>query len=381
MTQETTSTSTNNNHPRMRIADIIIGQRHRQDLGDIAALAKSIRDVGLLHPVVVTKDNRLIAGRRRLEAVKDLGWDEVPVHVVEGFDDAISALRAERDENECRKPFSPSEAVAIGKALQELEKPKAAMRKREGAKKGGRAKRRKEAAKPNEPPGNLPGASPETTNGLSPNEPTASEPETPEPERRVRDEVAQAVGMSGRTLEKAQAVVDAAEENPEQFGPIKEEMDKTGKVDPAFKKVRQRRQPRVRPKSSRDKSAGAGEQSGEKKGKQHRDKKEVHSSWQKQPNESSQEWFDRLKAVKDKDKTGLKREFEAIKDKAERFSIFKIDEELFEIAHYLIRHRDRYWPPEFRPQFGDIIRSAAEFADKTEGELYEAFYPEDGSKE
>jgi hypothetical protein len=43
MSQETTIPSTNN-HPRLKIEEIIIGPRHRQDLGDIAALAKSIRD-------------------------------------------------------------------------------------------------------------------------------------------------------------------------------------------------------------------------------------------------------------------------------------------------------------------------------------------------
>ncbi len=381
MTTETTIPSTNNNHPRMRIADIIIGKRYRQDIGDIAELAKSIREVGLLHPIVITPDRRLIAGQRRLKALEELGWAEVPVHIAEGLADALLCLRAERDENKFRKEFTPSEAVAIVKALEKLEKPKAATRRREGSTKGGKASAAKKRQETNEGPGKFPGPSPETTNGPVVSEPPASEPETTAPERRVRDEVAETVGMSGRTYEKAQEVVDSAEENPEQFGPIKDEMDRTGKVDPAFKKVRQRKAATGPAKKQQDKSASTGEQSGEKKGKQHRDKKESLSSWRKQPNESSQEWFDRLKAVKDKDKTGLKREFEAIKDKAEKFSIFKIDEELFEIAHYLIRHRDRYWPPEFCPQFGDVIRRAVEFADKTEEELYEAFYPEYNSKE
>jgi len=44
------------------LSDIVIGARHRKDLGDIAALAASIADVGLLHAIVVTPDNRLIAG-------------------------------------------------------------------------------------------------------------------------------------------------------------------------------------------------------------------------------------------------------------------------------------------------------------------------------
>ena len=35
---------------------ITIGPRFRKDLGDIAALAASIEDIGLLHPIIVTTD-------------------------------------------------------------------------------------------------------------------------------------------------------------------------------------------------------------------------------------------------------------------------------------------------------------------------------------
>ena len=35
------------------IGRITVGERHRRDLGDIAALAKSIDEIGLLHPVPV----------------------------------------------------------------------------------------------------------------------------------------------------------------------------------------------------------------------------------------------------------------------------------------------------------------------------------------
>jgi hypothetical protein len=44
--------------------------------------------------------------------------------------------------------------------------------------------------------------------------------------------------MSGSTYEKAKAVVNAATAEPERFGPIKDEMDRTGKVTPAYEKVR-----------------------------------------------------------------------------------------------------------------------------------------------
>ena len=65
-----------------RISDIIIDHCCRQDLGDIQGLAESIRQFGLLRPVLITADGRLIAGRRRLEACKLLGWETIPVSVV-----------------------------------------------------------------------------------------------------------------------------------------------------------------------------------------------------------------------------------------------------------------------------------------------------------
>jgi ParB family chromosome partitioning protein len=66
-----------------RIADIIVGIRHRRDLGDIDSLARSIAEVGLLHPVVIRPDGVLIAGARRLAACRALGWSKVPVRIME----------------------------------------------------------------------------------------------------------------------------------------------------------------------------------------------------------------------------------------------------------------------------------------------------------
>jgi ParB-like chromosome segregation protein Spo0J len=110
------------------IGDINIGERHRTDLGDIDGLAASIIDVGLLQPIVLTPELRLVAGRRRLAAMQALGEAEVPAYIVHGLDDAAALLRAERDENTCRKAMTASELHAIGKALEALERPKAAER-------------------------------------------------------------------------------------------------------------------------------------------------------------------------------------------------------------------------------------------------------------
>ena len=68
----------------MPIADIKIGTRHRKDMGDIDGLAASIADIGLLNPITIAADGTLLAGGRRLAACKKLGWDKVPVRIMEG---------------------------------------------------------------------------------------------------------------------------------------------------------------------------------------------------------------------------------------------------------------------------------------------------------
>jgi ParB-like chromosome segregation protein Spo0J len=66
-----------------RIEDIIIGNRFRKDFGDIDSLAQSINETGLLQPVGITPDNKLIYGSRRIEAYKRLGRTEIPVIIVQ----------------------------------------------------------------------------------------------------------------------------------------------------------------------------------------------------------------------------------------------------------------------------------------------------------
>src|SRR4051812_45248477 len=103
---------------RMPLNSIVVGKRHRRELGDVAPLASSIGDVGLLHPIVVRPDGKLIAGERRLAAAKQLGWSEIPVTVV-NLEDVV---RGEFHENTSRKDFLPSELVAIGAALEKVER-------------------------------------------------------------------------------------------------------------------------------------------------------------------------------------------------------------------------------------------------------------------
>jgi ParB-like chromosome segregation protein Spo0J len=54
------------------IASIKVGNRHRRDLGDLKALAGSIRQEGLLQPIGVTETLELVFGERRIRAVRGI---------------------------------------------------------------------------------------------------------------------------------------------------------------------------------------------------------------------------------------------------------------------------------------------------------------------
>jgi len=111
---------------KLALNEIKVRNRFRKTLGDIPSLAASIEEVGLLHPIVVRPDGRLIAGERRLAACKELGWQSVPVTVV----DLKEVIRDEFAENTHRKNFLPSEIDAIRRALSPLEKATAKERQR-----------------------------------------------------------------------------------------------------------------------------------------------------------------------------------------------------------------------------------------------------------
>ena len=96
------------------IDSIKIGERFRKDLGDLKGLTDSIKEVGLLHPIVVDQDFNLISGQRRLEACKLLGWKKIPVNIVPLRD----LMKGEFHENAVRKDFTLPEMVAIKRALE-----------------------------------------------------------------------------------------------------------------------------------------------------------------------------------------------------------------------------------------------------------------------
>jgi hypothetical protein len=120
-------------------AAIHVGERFRKDLGDLAGLEASIRELGILQPLLIDPDHGLIAGARRLEVAKRIGLAEVPVRVIETLADAAKRLKAERDENTCRKEMTASEQLALGRRLEVMYKEEADKRRKEGNRRGGQA--------------------------------------------------------------------------------------------------------------------------------------------------------------------------------------------------------------------------------------------------
>lgn len=87
------------------------GTRIRQDYGDVQALADSIKEHGLLHPIVLNVAGVLVAGGRRLKAMRDvLKWTEIPITYFEFADEATLRI-LEREENVRRKSMSWQEEV------------------------------------------------------------------------------------------------------------------------------------------------------------------------------------------------------------------------------------------------------------------------------
>ncbi len=94
--------------------------RIRKEVGDLLPLEKSIKNVGLLNPILIDENGELLAGYRRLFACKNLGMTEVEVTVVDVAEDKIGKLEVELAENFHRKDFTPEEILASEERRREI---------------------------------------------------------------------------------------------------------------------------------------------------------------------------------------------------------------------------------------------------------------------
>ncbi|HDJ4817305.1 TPA: ParB N-terminal domain-containing protein [Staphylococcus aureus] len=160
------------------INKVTVGKRIRKDYGDITSLADDIEDRGLINPPVVTPDYELIAGERRLKAMKKLDYRQIEVRIM-SVEDYEHQLKIEISENEERKAFTYSERMDYAKQLERIEAKKAKDRK---------------------------------TSKLKQNKDTVTD-QGPERKGETRDIVGKASGFgSGRTYERAKYIYENADE-------------------------------------------------------------------------------------------------------------------------------------------------------------------------
>ena len=179
------------------VSAIVIGDRARKDFGDIDELTESINQRGLLQPIGIDPNNNLVDGQRRLLAWQRSRFKDEPIPIY--IDVNLDLLEAgEYDANAQRKAFALSEAVALERKI----KPALEARARERL---------------------LAGRAAEADKG------------------RAADKVAKVTGKGRRTMDKARAIVEAAESDPAKYGKLVMDMDRNG-ADGAYKRLMNMRQ-------------------------------------------------------------------------------------------------------------------------------------------
>jgi ParB family chromosome partitioning protein len=107
---------------RIEINKVIIKKRVRVNLREISALMESMRTYGQLTPIIINRKNELIAGNRRLEAAKRLGWNSIDVIVIDK-EGEVEMLELELEENIQRNDLTGDEISAGFSRLEKLRNP------------------------------------------------------------------------------------------------------------------------------------------------------------------------------------------------------------------------------------------------------------------
>lgn len=84
---------------------VIVGKRLREDKGDIEDLAEKIKLKGLIQPITINQDYKLLAGERRLLAHKILGKELIEA-IIRKTSDPIDMKEIELMENMARKDMT-----------------------------------------------------------------------------------------------------------------------------------------------------------------------------------------------------------------------------------------------------------------------------------
>lgn len=102
------------------LREIKVGERFRKDYGDIEALKESItRYDGCLEPILLDRDNNLLAGGRRFRAHQELNRPRIHALYIDEVDE-IKAREIELEENIQRKDLEWDERVRLTEEIHKL---------------------------------------------------------------------------------------------------------------------------------------------------------------------------------------------------------------------------------------------------------------------
>ncbi len=96
----------------IKISEIVLGDEILRDYAEpekLEELKESMRQYGLLHPIVVRKvpeGYKLIAGLRRTVSARELGWETIPAYILEEGDESVDDILT-LEENIKREDVTP----------------------------------------------------------------------------------------------------------------------------------------------------------------------------------------------------------------------------------------------------------------------------------
>lgn len=92
----------------IEINKIKIKKRIRKQLVDIKQLMNSFKKFGQFTPIIINENLELIAGNRRLEAARSLGWQKIQAVIIDRKTE-LEKLELELEENIQRRDLSIDE--------------------------------------------------------------------------------------------------------------------------------------------------------------------------------------------------------------------------------------------------------------------------------
>ena len=107
----------------VNISDITVDSRYREDLGDIEGLMASIAEKGVIQPITLSSDLKLLAGCRRYTSSKNLGLKQIPA-LIRDIEGEVDEREIELFENIHRKSFTWQEEANLVAEIDRLYKSK-----------------------------------------------------------------------------------------------------------------------------------------------------------------------------------------------------------------------------------------------------------------